>query len=149
MNGFSPATETTLARLEGLCRQRGERMTAPRRRVLGILLEAEEPLGAYELIERMAKVGSRPTPPTVYRALDFLVSQGFVHKVHSENGFIACKAVEEVHEAELFICRTCGVTAEVARSLSSVKQDASALGFTAESVVVEVRGLCRGCKDRT
>ena len=72
-----------------------------RRRVLEALLASHQPLGAYELIDRLAVRGARPAPITIYRALDFLREQGLVHRIESRNAFIAC-----VHNHESAI-RSC------------------------------------------
>src|SRR5438105_11892694 len=79
-----------MAHAEALCVARDQRLTATRRRVLEALTASHQPLGAYEIIDRLAASGPRPAPPTVYRALDFLVANGLVHRIESRNAFIAC-----------------------------------------------------------
>src|SRR6185437_6435925 len=65
-------TNDALANADAICGTRGQRLTPIRRRVLQALLASHRPLGAYELIERVAARGVRPAPITIYRALDFL-----------------------------------------------------------------------------
>ena len=79
-----------IAHAEAICAARKERLTPIRRRVLEALLASHQPLGAYELIDRLAVRGARPAPITIYRALDFLREQGLVHRIESRNAFIAC-----------------------------------------------------------
>src|SRR5215472_4772220 len=79
-----------MAHAEALCTERGERLTPMRRRVLETLAASHRPLGAYEIIDRLADSAPRPAPITVYRALDFLLANGLVHRIESRNAFIAC-----------------------------------------------------------
>jgi len=65
-----------IAHAEAICAARKERLTPIRRRVLEALLASHAPLGAYELIDRLAARAARPAPITIYRALDFLREQG-------------------------------------------------------------------------
>jgi Fur family transcriptional regulator, zinc uptake regulator len=142
------AVDRRIEQAAELCRARGQSLTPLRRRVLEIMLEAERPLGAYDVLEILAKERGRVAPPTVYRSLDFLQGQGLVHKVLSVNGFVACRATTRPHAAELFICRACGTTAELAQKLTDRRLESAAaeIDFAIESVVLEVRGLCHACR---
>lgn len=132
-----------------LCRTRGQSLTPLRRRVFEIMLEADRPLGAYDVLDILAKDRGRVAPPTVYRSLDFLLDQGLVHKVLSVNGFVACSQATRPHAAELFICSSCGNAVEVARRAVDprLEETATAMGFAIESVMLEVRGRCRDCHE--
>ena len=116
--------------------------------MLQIVAAAGRPLGAYDVLELLAAERGRVAPPTVYRSLDFLVEQGLVHKVLSVNGFVACSAAARPHDAQLFICGTCGSSVEVARRPHAgvIENEAQSLDFTIESVVLEVRGCCSICR---
>lgn len=72
-----------VAKAEALCRDRGVRLTELRRRVLELVWRAHEPIGAYGVLELLRTENDSAAPPTVYRALDFLVEQGLVHRVES------------------------------------------------------------------
>lgn len=145
---FGHAIERRLDEAAGLCAQRGERLTPLRRRVLQIVMAADRPLGAYDVLGRLAAERGRVAPPTVYRSLDFLVDQGLVHKVLSVNGFVACSTATRPHDAQLFICGTCGSSVEIPKRTAArtVEDEAKSLGFTIESVVLEVRGCCSTCR---
>src|SRR5215510_9106697 len=78
------------AMAEALCARRGQRLTPIRRKVLATLLSTHKPLGAYEIVERLALKGPRPAPITAYRALEFLRENGLVHRIESRNAFVAC-----------------------------------------------------------
>ena len=126
-----------MAIAEAVCAERGQRLTPIRRKVLGVLLGSHNPLGAYEIIDRLAPKGPRPAPITAYRALDFLRENGLVHRIESRNAFIACvhnHAAGAVGEAS---------SPEVATTLAAA---ARAAGFTPKSPVLEISGVCTHCR---
>ena len=103
----------TLAAAETLARTRGQRLTPLRRRVLEIVLESHRPTGAYDVLASLARDRTRPAPPTVYRALEFLLGQGFVHRIDSLSAFVGCFAPEKAHRSRFFLCLRCGRAAEI------------------------------------
>jgi Fur family transcriptional regulator, zinc uptake regulator len=138
-----------MAVAEALCEERGQRLTPIRRNVLAALLGSHKPLGAYEIIDRLALAGPRPAPITAYRALEFLRGHGFIHRIESRNAFIACVHNHTAGELVVFmICDRCGAVGEasspdVAATLGSA---ARAAGFTPKSPVIEVSGICTHCR---
>jgi Fur family zinc uptake transcriptional regulator len=138
-----------LAHAEAICAARKERLTPVRRRVLEALLASHAPLGAYELIDRLATGGARPAPITVYRALDFLREQGFVHRIESRNAFIACVHEHATAEPIVFlICEQCGAVGEAggAGVADSIRTASRSVGFTPKTPVIEIFGTCAHCK---
>jgi Fur family zinc uptake transcriptional regulator len=138
-----------IAHAEEICRARNERLTPMRRRVLEALLASHAPLGAYELIDRLAKPGTRPAPITVYRALDFLREQGLVHRIESRNAFIACVHNHASGDPVVFlICEKCGAVGEAASAAvaDTIKSASRAAGFTPKTPVIEISGVCAHCK---
>jgi Fur family zinc uptake transcriptional regulator len=140
-----------LAEAEELCAGRGLRLTPLRRQVLNTLVSAHRPFGAYEFMDRLAEQGPRPAPITVYRALDFLLDAGLVHRIASRNAFIACIRDHDAAESVIFlICESCGRAGEA--SSGSVRETlnaaAAAVGFTPKMPVIEVIGLCVHCRER-
>ena len=138
-----------IAHAEAVCAARKERLTSIRRRVLEALLASHQPLGAYELIDRLAEGGARPAPITVYRALDFLREQGLVHRIESRNAFIACVHDHAGGDPVVFlICEKCGEVGEAAAGsvAESIKSAARAAGFTPKTPVIEIYGTCAHCK---
>src|SRR5467141_906258 len=137
-----------MAAAEVLCAQRGQRLTAIRRKVLAALLGSHKPLGAYEIIDRLALKGPRLAPITAYRALEFLRENGLVHRIESRNAFIACVHNHAAGALVVFlICERCGAVGEasstdVAATLTSA---AGAVGFTPKSPVIELTGVCTHC----
>ncbi len=138
-----------MAIAEALCVERGQRLTPIRRKVLGVLLGSHKPLGAYEIIDRLAPKGPRPAPITAYRALDFLRDNGLVHRIESRNAFIACVHNHAAGDLVVFlICERCGTvgeasSADVAATLTSA---ARAAGFTPKSPVIEISSICSHCR---
>lgn len=135
-----------LARAEVLCSGRGVRLTAQRRRVLELVCRAARPIGAYEILDQI-RDGATAAPPTVYRALDFLLEQGLVHKLETLHAFIGCTHPEHPHTSQFLICADCGDVIEleneaIAGSLRSV---AAETGFEPRRPIVEVIGTCSAC----
>lgn len=123
----------------------GERLTAPRRRVLELLFESGQPVKAYDLMAAY-QPGSPAKPPTVYRALEFLERQGLVHRIQSLNAYVACRR-GEVHTAAFLICDCCGATSEVEPAAAkAMAEQATKAGFALRAVTVEANGLCAACQ---
>lgn len=131
------------------CATRSLRLTAVRRQVLEILLQKHVALGAYDILEHLRQAGFKSQPPVAYRALDFLVTNGLVHKVEHLNAFVACSYPGESHSPAFMICRSCDVVAET-RSTSAkgtLGAAARSAGFRIERTVVEAEGLCPTCQN--
>ncbi|WP_298679147.1 Fur family transcriptional regulator [uncultured Lentibacter sp.] len=135
---------SSLRAAEALCAARKLQLTPVRRRVLEILLEAHEALGAYDVLARLAAEGLGSKPPVAYRALGFWVEQGLAHRIEKLNAYVACAHPGRAHEAAFMICRDCGLVAE-AESAAPLGASAGAAGFQIESVVIEAEGLCPKC----
>ena len=138
---------SAMAGAEQVCRERGLRFTSLRRRVLGLVWESHKPAGAYEILERLGKEGQSAAPPTVYRALDFLIEAGLVHRLDSLNAYIGCPDPSDSHAGQFLICQVCGTTVELTdvQVEYAVARSAAALGFEAHRHTIEVAGLCPHC----
>lgn len=136
-----------LGAAEGVCRQRGLRFTGLRRAVLELVWTSHRPIGAYEILDRLNHQGKRAAPPTVYRALDFLIEADLVHRLDSLNAFIGCRDPGNSHVGQFLICRQCRSVAEMDDDDISrlVGRKAAHHGFTAVRQMVEIEGLCRDC----
>ena len=132
---------------ERLCAAHGLRLTPIRRRVLELIWQSHRPSGAYDILERLAAEGHKPSPPTVYRALDFLLAHGLAHRVSSRNAFVGCTHPGEEHMAQIFICDRCSVAVERADSSLNrrIQQSAEDLDFRIREQTVEIAGLCPAC----
>jgi Fur family zinc uptake transcriptional regulator len=141
---------TALAAADAACAARGVQFTPIRRRVLEILLEHHEALGAYDVLARLDREGLGSKPPVAYRALGFLVEQGFAHRIERLNAFVACSHPGAAHAPAFLICRSCGTVAEAeAAPGGPLGQEAAQSGFRIEQTVVEAQGLCPACQTGT
>ena len=139
--------ETAIAAAETHCDAEGLRFTPVRRAALEVLLREHRALGAYELLERLHEAGFGAQPPVAYRALDFLVANGFAHKIEGLNALIACAHPGEAHSPAFLICRLCEAVAEAqsAPARGALGEAARATGFTIERTVIEALGICPTC----
>lgn len=129
------------------CAAKGLRLTKSRRRVMEILLSEHRAMGAYEILDQLRAEGLGSQPPIVYRALDFLISNGFVHKIERLNAYIACSAPGDDHTPAFMICRSCDLVAEASAEglRGQLKSTATGSGFVIERTVMEAEGLCSAC----
>ena len=135
---------------ERVCAERGLRLTPLRRRVLELLWASHAPAGAYDILQRLAGDEGRAAPPTVYRALDFLLANGLIHRIESRNAYVGCVHPDGAHGGQFLICSDCGAAAEVhdPRLDAAIAQRAEELGFSVRRKTVEVQGLCQPCQGR-
>jgi Fur family zinc uptake transcriptional regulator len=145
---FTPRTDTLLSHARQICAGRGARLTDLRREVLGLILDAEGPTGAYDLLERLRGTRRKAAPPTVYRALDFLLEQGLIHRVERLSAFVGCVSHGADHAAQFLICRHCGQVTEIEdHTLAHALADAAARhGFLVGTATVEAEGMCAACR---
>jgi Fur family zinc uptake transcriptional regulator len=141
--------EDAVEAAERLCRERGLRFTALRRRVLELVWRGHRPVRAYDVLARLGRGRREAAPPTVYRALDFLLENGLVHRIESLNGYVGCGEPGAAHAGQFLICRDCQATAElddpaIARMIA---KKAEALGFSPGRQTIEVTGLCPACRN--
>jgi Fur family zinc uptake transcriptional regulator len=134
---------------EALCAERGQRLTPMRRQVLEVLVTSHKPLGAYDIMDRLAGTGPRPAPITVYRALDFLIENGLVHRLASRNAFLACIHNHDSGALVAFlICDRCGAVGEAPASAvgDSIAAAAKSAAFVPQRSVIEITGICSHCR---
>jgi Fur family zinc uptake transcriptional regulator len=142
-------TADAIEHAERVCNQRSRKFTPIRRQVLEALLSSHRPLGAYEVIDELAKSMPRPAPITVYRALDFLMENGLVHRIESRNAFLACGHDHDAAAMVAFlICELCGSVGEIPAAVVAQSLNAAArtTGFAPKMSVVEISGICAHCQ---
>lgn len=137
-----------LEQAEQLCQQRGARLTDLRRRVLEIIWNSPVPLGAYAILDVLRTDGRQGAPPTVYRALDFLMEQGLIHRLASLNVFTGCCQPDSHHSGHFLICRECGHVDELVNPAieALLYSEAMAHHFQVLATMVEVLGCCPECQ---
>lgn len=139
-----------LSQAEQLCEQRNVRLTPQRLEVLRLMTQQEGAISAYDLLDLLRASEPQAKPPTIYRALDFLMEQGFIHRVESTNSFVLCHHFEEPsHTSAFFICDRCGqVTERSTEGIEEILQKmARTNGFTMRHNVVEAHGFCDKCAE--
>jgi len=131
------------------CRDKGLRLTPVRARVLEILLEEHKALGAYDILGRLQSEQLGSQPPVVYRALDFLGTHGFVHRLERLNAFTACADPQRGHDPVFLICTDCLTVAEtlIDEPDAGLNHTVGALGFKVTSRMIEFFGLCPDCQN--
>lgn len=143
-------TADALRTAEAVCAARGARLTDIRRRVLAAVWASHAPVGAYDILAALNADGGRIAPMAVYRALDFLMAQGLVHRLASLNAFVGCALAEARHAAHFLICRECRCAAEMTDPAftRAVAKTLGAQGFAAESQIIEIQGVCARCRGK-
>lgn len=133
---------------EDICRDRGLRFTRQRRKVLELVWNSHKPVGAYEILDGLGRDGRRAAPPTVYRALEFLIEADLVHRLDSLNAYIGCPDPGNPHIGQFLICGSCHSVTELddPEITELVESKASRLGFSPSEQTVEIRGLCKACR---
>ena len=137
--------------VEQACAARGLRLTPLRAQVLGMVAAAGKPIKAYDLLDRMKSENGSSAPPTVYRALDFLLEQGFIHRLASINAFVSCHHPQVQHSVPFLICDHCqnAIELEDERITSLLDSEARAVGFVPRAQILEVHGLCAHCRSES
>ena len=136
-----------------LCENRRVKLTPRRLQVLTLLTQSHQPMGAYEILDCLnqqvndgdAGKGQSIAPPIVYRALEFLLAEGLVHRIESKNAFISCDHPGHQYAAQFLICSGCEKVAELDNLDSSLLAEVDNLGFKVDHAVVEITGVCRDC----
>lgn len=130
------------------CESRGLRLTPLRLRVLELIAAEEKPVKAYDLLDRLKDEHSGAAPPTVYRALDFLLEHRFIHKLESINAFVGCHHPNEAHQVPFLICDVCSSAVEICDERVSrlLNEQARERGFGARAQTLEVHGVCAECR---
>ncbi|MGS0465967.1 Fur family transcriptional regulator [Cobetia marina] len=146
-----PEQLSLIDQAERQCLKRGARFTPIRRRVLELIANSHGALKAYDLLDQLAKEHGAARPPTIYRALDFLIEQGLVHRIESLNAFLACHCPEHQHGFQLLICRGCGRVEEMHDDDLGTRLLASAdrHGFSSNARLSNLRGVARNAPLRS
>ena len=141
--------KAALASANSLCAEKNARMTTTRESVLRLLLQSHQPLGAYQLQDQLSRLLNKPVAPaTIYRAVDFLLGLGLIHRIASLNAYIGCPFPNSAHSNLFMICSDCGSVAEVAHNtLNGLLQNiCDRTNFTLQSQSLELFGQCPQCR---
>jgi Fur family zinc uptake transcriptional regulator len=134
--------------VEHASEERGLRLTPLRKEVLELIAASRKPIKAYDLLDLLRERHGNAAPPTVYRALDFLLDNGFIHKLESINSYVSCHHPAEAHQVPFLICDSCSSAEEVCddRVADLIEAQAKALGFKPQAQTLEVHGTCKNCR---
>ncbi len=135
--------------VEQACTERGLRLTSSRREVLSLIAKSGHPVKAYDLLDNLRERHSSAAPPTVYRALDFLLAHAFIHRLDSINAFVSCQHPDEAHQVPFLICDICHGAEELCDGgavVGLIEAEAARRGFQPRSQSLEVHGVCQNCQ---
>ncbi|CAB3797378.1 hypothetical protein LMG28688_04513 [Paraburkholderia caffeinitolerans] len=140
--------ESALAMAETYCRERGEKLTPIRRKVLELLLASGRATKAYSLLDEMRQIHPGSAPPTVYRALDFLLSAGLIHRIESINAFAVCHDLTQCQHGILVVCQQCGNVTELhePKLRQALVAQIEAAGYRLSGDGIELKGVCAQCQ---
>ena len=143
--------DEALTSARDLCLKKQVRLTRQREKVLELIWQSHKPLGAYALMEMLSVDSTRRVaPPTVYRALDFLLEQHLIHRINSLNAFIGCPDPHHSHQNQFLICKQCGIATECINDTlnTAIEQTGAAAGFAIDQHSVEIIGFCPNCQQQ-
>jgi len=138
-----------VSRAHEICAKSNVRLTATREAILKLLWQSHQPLGAYQLQQQLSKVTDKPVaPPTIYRATEFLIDLGLVHRIPSLNAYIGCPFPNSEHSNIFLICQECKTVAEMAdnRVNSLLENLCDMVNFKHKSQIIEIAGYCPNCE---
>lgn len=141
--------DNALSKAERICQEKSVQFTKIRRRVLELIWQGHKPCKAYDLLKELQKEDSSAKPPTVYRALDFLLEHGLIHRVNRLNAYIGCTNPEQTDPYFLLVCLSCDNVKETSHQDYQKFSDAMMANnqFQCESKTFEIEGICQNCRD--
>lgn len=144
------SSKDLIKQVAAYCEKNGLRFTEPRQYVLAIIAEAKKPIGAYDVLEQLAKHIDNPKPPTAYRAIEFLSEHGFIHRIESLNAYISCHSDHRHQGSQFMICDDCGTVIEthLCHLPAPLADKTVAAGFHMNRWNVELHGQCHQCFQR-
>ncbi|MGR9087091.1 MAG: transcriptional repressor [Gammaproteobacteria bacterium] len=143
----SECVSKALDTAEHLCVARGVQLTPIRQQVLKLIWESHKAVKAYDLLDRFKPLKNAAKPATIYRALDFLIEQGLIHRVESLNAFVGCNRSGHQHEQLLLICKLCHEVEErpATEVMTALAGEITRANFIAQSKAIEIQGICKKC----
>jgi len=130
-----------------ICDQRGVKLTKLRETVLKLIWKNHSYVKAYDLLDELRKIDHSAKPPTIYRSLDFLMKNGFIHKIQSLNAFVGCSHPSEHDECYFLICKECQNIEEChSKNINEfIQSTTNTNNFSANHVTFEISGICQEC----
>lgn len=132
------------------CLKNGANLTDLRRQVLDLVLAHGGVVKAYQILSDLQQARGSAAPPTVYRALEFLVEQGILHRVEALNGYVVCRHLDCAHPSVILTCRDCGKVDEMAadEGFMTLRQLCAGHGFEMDEQQLLLNGRCVQCSEQ-
>ena len=132
------------------CLKNGANLTDLRRQVLDLVLAHDGVVKAYQILSDLQQARGSAAPPTVYRALEFLVEQGILHRVEALNGYVVCRHLDCAHPSVILTCRDCGTVDEMAadEGFMTLRQLCAGHGFEMDEQQLLLNGRCVQCSEQ-
>ena len=132
------------------CLKNGANLTDLRRQVLDLVLAHDGVVKAYQILSDWQQARGSAAPPTVYRALEFLVEQGILHRVEALNGYVVCRHLDCAHPSVILTCRDCGKVDEMAadEGFMTLRQLCAGHGFEMDEQQLLLNGRCVQCSEQ-
>ena len=139
--------KNALARANKICTEKQVRLTPIRSKVLELIWQSHKPIKAYDLLAQLSNHNHIEKPPTVYRALEFLLDNQLIHKIESSNTYIGCEFDHKCGDTQFFICDQCDEVKEVQESKldQTLLETSQKQGFIPHQTHVEIHGICAQC----
>jgi len=141
----------SISRVDEICRSNNLGFTDIRKQVFEIIIKNNKPIKAYQILDEIRNITNKPShPPTVYRAIDFLIENGFVHKLNSINSFVGCFHPKTHEECYFLICKKCNLYQECCDDSLKDRISKTAVhnNFIISNTTLEIEGHCLDCSKK-
>lgn len=131
-----------------ICIKNNLRLTPLREKILEIIFQNHKAIKAYDVLKELEKHNISDKPPTIYRALDFFITNKIIHKIHCINSYLVCSHPGMHNDCSLFICEKCNSVEENCDNNISklIVEDAKNNNFTIKNKNIEILGICQNCQ---
>ena len=139
--------EDALLKADLICKDKGVRFTEIRKTILEMIWESHKPVKAYDLLDKLQKTILSARATTVYRALDFLLENGLIHKLNSLNAYVGCTHPIKHRDCYFLICSNCGDIEECCDDnlADTIKNTTDKNSFKPRKTSLEIEGTCNNC----
>jgi len=127
---------------------KGFRLTQPRQAVVDVLLSEDGVLTPEQILEKAASGCTSLGLATVYRTLSLLSEEGFIRRIHLENGCHGYARTDLDHGHHL-VCRSCNHVIEfegLHKMETFIRSVEAETGYIIEEHMLELVGLCPECR---
>ena len=138
---------TTNKQIESELRQKGYKVTSPRRRIIKAITGVAEHMTPAEIFEVVSRDNPRIGLVTIYRTLDILTELGLICEVHASDNYRSYLMRRPSEHHHHLICSDCGTVIDFTDcDLSELEQRlAQETGFKIKGHLLEFLGECQNC----